>query len=384
MALAELLRWIQPPRSPKSSREVTWLQVTLTTLEKDEVLAEVPFIEGTPLEVRYKADSEGAALRVLPRKVFLEELSTDPLFAGPSQSDRCNRCCGYHELARPRPSADEGWCLVCCAGAVFKNMALTLAIKCEELCWALEEMATEASSVSWRASWRLQHQAWHTSGTRGCGRVRVSEGGGRVKRGPTRGARSRSQERRQEYAVTPEMGRKLQALLNVPESAELQHSTTAIFDHKNMRMHGNLLIFSDSICFYARVFGMTVKKVLPIDSIMSVLRDTPATQEMDSAIEVACVEEALIFSQIPDLQVTAEAINEILEISKRKRRGSMRQVPCAAGAHIGRISARARRDLAGARADAGCARGCARLDRVAREDGRGVRPAIRALGRGVA
>ena len=57
--------------------------MTLTTLEKDEVLAEVPFIEGTLLEVRYKADSEGAALRVLPRKVFLEELSTDPLFAGP-------------------------------------------------------------------------------------------------------------------------------------------------------------------------------------------------------------------------------------------------------------------------------------------------------------
>ena len=87
MALAGLLRWIQSPESPRSSREVTWLQVTLTTLEKDEVLAEVPFIEGTPLEVRYQADSEGAALRVLPRKVFLEELSTDPLFAGPSQYD---------------------------------------------------------------------------------------------------------------------------------------------------------------------------------------------------------------------------------------------------------------------------------------------------------
>ena len=60
-------------------------------------------------------------VRMVPRKLFLAELHQDPLFAG----------------------------------NVFKNMALTLAIKCEELCWALEEMATEASSVPWRASWRM-------------------------------------------------------------------------------------------------------------------------------------------------------------------------------------------------------------------------------------
>ena len=105
------------PAAPAKPESTLVERVKLTTLEKDEILAEVPFIEGTPLEVRYKADAEGAAVRMVQRKLFLAELHADPLFAG----------------------------------NVFKNMALTLAIKCEELCWALEEMATEASSVGWRS-----------------------------------------------------------------------------------------------------------------------------------------------------------------------------------------------------------------------------------------
>jgi hypothetical protein len=49
---------------------------------------------------------------------------------------------------------------------------------------------------------------------------------------------------------------------------------------------------------------MVVKKVLPVTRIVSVLRDTPATKEMDSAIEVAATDEALIFSSIPDLKAS--------------------------------------------------------------------------------
>ena len=54
-----------------------------------------------------------------------------------------------------------------------------------------------------------------------------------------------------------------------------------------------------------------VKKVLPIDSIVGVLRDTPAIADVRSAIEVALTEETLIFSEIPDLAYTCEALNEV-------------------------------------------------------------------------
>ena len=161
------------------------------------------------------------------------------------------------------------------AGNVFRNIAITLSVKCEEICWRLEDMAVEASSMAWRTGMRKRHK--------------------------------------QKYAVAPKEARRLQELLGVPEEQRLHHSTTASFEH-TMRVHGSLLVFSESLCFYARVFGMVVKKVLHIDSIVGVLRDTPAIADVRSAIEVALTEETLIFSEIPDLAYTCEALNEVLAL----------------------------------------------------------------------
>ena len=51
--------------------------------------------------------------------------------------------------------------------------------------------------------------------------------------------------------------------------------------------------------------------MLPIESIVAVLRDTPAIADVKAAIEVALDEETLIFSEIPDLAYTCEALNEV-------------------------------------------------------------------------
>ena len=51
--------------------------------------------------------------------------------------------------------------------------------------------------------------------------------------------------------------------------------------------------------------------MLPIESIVAVLRDTPAIADVKAAIEVALTEETLIFSEIPDLAYTCEALNEV-------------------------------------------------------------------------
>ena len=66
--------------------------------------------------------------------------------------------------------------------------------------------------------------------------------------------------------------------------------------------------------------------MLPVSALVSVLRDTPATKGMESAIEVATTDEALIFSSIPDLKETAEAISEILQLETNRRRGGTTQV----------------------------------------------------------
>ena len=158
--------------------------IHLSTLEQNEMVGDVPLIEGTAVEMRYRADpSEGAALRVLPRKKLVAEMYRDPIFAG----------------------------------NVFRNMAITLSVKCEEICWRLEDMAVEASSKAWRTGMRKRHK--------------------------------------QKYAVAPKEAKRLQELLGVPEEERLHHSTTASFE-QTMRVHGSLLVFSESLCFYARVFGM--------------------------------------------------------------------------------------------------------------------------------
>jgi len=226
--------------------------IKLSTLEQHEVVGDVPLIEGSAVEMRYKADAEGAALRVLPRDALVAEMHRDPVFAG----------------------------------NVFKNIAITLSVKCEEICWRLEDMAVEASSMAWRTGMRRKHK--------------------------------------QKFAVSKKEARRLQELLGVPPDEQLHHSTTASFEH-SMRVHGSLLVFSESLCFYARVFGMVVKKVLPVDRIVAVLRDTPATADVEAAIEVACIEETLIFSAIPDLRETCEAINEVLTLARKARRGSVTQ-----------------------------------------------------------
>ena len=43
--------------------------------------AQVPFIEGTPLEIQYVADSEGVAIRSVPTEKFVAELEADPQVA---------------------------------------------------------------------------------------------------------------------------------------------------------------------------------------------------------------------------------------------------------------------------------------------------------------
>jgi len=169
-------------------------------------------------------------------------------------------------------------------------VAITLSVKCEEICWRLEEMAVEASS-SWRASWRVNADNKHS----------------------------------QKFGISRKEGRRLQHLLGVPQHEEMHHSTSAAMNG-SMSVHGQLIIFSESLCFYAKVFGMQVKKVLPVTSLVSVLRDTPATKGMESAIEVASTDEALIFSSIPDLKETAEAISEILQAETNRRRGDTTQV----------------------------------------------------------
>ena len=116
----------------------------------------------------------------------------------------------------------------------------------------------------------------------------------------------------------------------MPEKELLHHSTSAAMSGSmSMSVHGQLLVFAESLCFFSKVFGMQVKKVLPVVSRVSVLRDTPATKGMDSAIEVATTEEPLIFSSIPDLQETAEAISEIMQMEKNRRRGDTTQVHAA-------------------------------------------------------
>ena len=226
--------------------------IKLSTLERHEVVGDVSLIEGSAIELRYKAGAEGAALRVLPRDALVAEMHRDPVFAG----------------------------------NVFKNIAITLSVKCEEICWRLEDMAVEASSMAWRTGMRGKHK--------------------------------------QKFAVSKKESRRLQDLLEVPPDEQLHHSTTASFEH-SMRVHGSLLVFSESLCFYARVFGVVVKKVLPVNRIVAVLRDTPATADVESAIEVACIEETLIFSEIPDLRETCEAINEVLTLARKARRGSVAQ-----------------------------------------------------------
>ena len=176
------------------------------------------------------------------------------------------------------------------AGNVFRNIAITLSVKCEQICWRLEDMAVEASSMGWRANWRM----------RGKGRREKAK-----------------------YAVSRREGRRLQELLGVPLDEELHHSTTSAFD-SSMR-YGHLLVFSESIAFHSKVFGMTVKKVLPVSSIVTVLRDTPATRDVNDAIEVACMEDTFIFSEIPDLTETCEAVHEVITLASRHKRGSVNQ-----------------------------------------------------------
>jgi len=230
--------------------------VKLTTLEQDELVGEVAFIEGTPLEVRYVSDSEGCALRSLPAEKLWSELHKDPVFAG----------------------------------LVFKNIAITLSVKCEEILWRLEEMASEAASSGWRAPWRR---------------------GGAL--------------HQQKFKLPEREVAKVKQVLDVAEGQELLHSTTAAFDHLSIRVHGHLLIFQETLCFYAKVFGTQVKKSLPVQSIVSVLQNTPATKGMDAAVEVACLEDAYIFSNIPDHKETCAALNEMIKLAERKLRGAKTQ-----------------------------------------------------------
>eukprot|EP00965_Chrysotila_dentata_P142189 4701380-Pleurochrysis_carterae.AAC.1 len=86
-------------------------------------------------------------------------------------------------------------------------------------------MASEAASSGWRASWRL-NQGKHV----------------------------------QKFALSQRAAVKVQEMLGVPREQELLHSTTAAFDHMSIRVHGHLLIYSETIAFYAKVFGTQVKK----------------------------------------------------------------------------------------------------------------------------
>ena len=85
-------------------------------------------------------------------------------------------------------------------------------------------MAVTASS-SWRASWR------------------VGEG-----------------KHSQSFGVSRKEGRRLQHLLGVPPHEEMHHSTSAAMNG-SMSVHGQLIVFSESLCFYAKVFGIQVGHV---------------------------------------------------------------------------------------------------------------------------
>jgi hypothetical protein len=77
-----------------------------------------------------------------------------------------------------------------------------------------------------------------------------------------------------------------------------------------------------AIALSAFCLPLQVRKCIPTESLVSVLRDTPATKGMENAIEVASFDETLILSSIPDIDETCEVINEILAIAKRVARGS--------------------------------------------------------------
>lgn len=164
--------------------------VQLTILEESELVGEVAFMESSALTERFVAGGEGCAMRMISREAFLAELRRDPEFAG----------------------------------NVFKNLALTLCVKCEEINWRLEAMATEASSMSWRASWRIDSNSTH----------------------------------KQRYAVSAAEAKKLRQLFEIPDEEDLNHSTTATFGYNSVRVHGHFLAFSKHLCFYSRVFGMQV------------------------------------------------------------------------------------------------------------------------------
>jgi hypothetical protein len=169
--------------------------VQLTILEESELVGEVAFMESSALSERFVAGGEGCAMRMISREAFLAELRRDPEFAG----------------------------------NVFKNLALTLCVKCEEINWRLEEMATEASSMSWRASWRIDSNSTH----------------------------------KQQYAVSAAEAKKLRQLFEIPDEEDLSHSTTATFGYNSVRVHGHFLAFSKHLCFYSRVFGMQVRGRIP-------------------------------------------------------------------------------------------------------------------------
>ncbi|KAL3932250.1 MAG: hypothetical protein SGPRY_000779 [Prymnesium sp.] len=56
--------------------------VTISTLEKDEMLGQMSFIEAGPNTLRYVADTEGAAVLKVPTDMFVAELERDQMFAG--------------------------------------------------------------------------------------------------------------------------------------------------------------------------------------------------------------------------------------------------------------------------------------------------------------
>ena len=78
---------------------------------------------------------------------------------------------------------------------------------------------------------------------------------------------------KQKYAVAPKEAKRLQELLGVPEEEKLHHSTTASFEH-TMRVHGSLLVFSESLCFYARVFGMVTLAPITLSLAPALTPDT--------------------------------------------------------------------------------------------------------------
>jgi hypothetical protein len=174
----------------RESAEAVVDTVQLTILEENELVGEVAFMESSALGERFVAGGEGCAMRMISREAFLAELRRDPEFAG----------------------------------NVFKNLALTLSVKCEEINWRLEEMATEASSMSWRASWRIDSNSTH----------------------------------KQQYAVSASEAKKLRQLFEIPDEEDLSHSTTATFGYNSVRVNGHFLAFAKHLCFYSRVFGMQV------------------------------------------------------------------------------------------------------------------------------